>query len=42
VGNSSGSCHGGPASGTLWTNKAIALAARANDRLGPDYPSDRY
>ena len=41
-GNSSGSCNGGPASGTFWAAKAVALAARANDRLGPNDPSRPY
>jgi hypothetical protein len=41
-GNSSGTCHGGPASGTFWAERAIGLAARANDRLGPGYPSQPY
>lgn len=41
-GNSSGSCHGGPASGTFWTQRAIALAGAANNRLGPHSPSAPY
>jgi endoglucanase len=41
-GNSSGSCNGGPASGTFWPAKAIAEASRANGRLGPRYPSRPY
>ena len=38
-GNSSGSCDGGPPAGTFWTAKALGLAARANGKLGPGYPS---
>jgi endoglucanase len=38
-GNSSGSCNGGPPAGTFWTKKAVGMAARANGRLGPGYPS---
>jgi endoglucanase len=41
-GNSSGHCHGGPDPGTFWTARAIALAAHANDRLGPGFASDPY
>jgi Glycosyl hydrolases family 6 len=41
-GNSSGSCGGGPAAGTFWPARAIGLAARANGRLGPGYPSRPY
>jgi endoglucanase len=41
-GNSSGHCNGGPDSGTFWTSRAISLAAHANDRLGPSYPSQPY
>jgi endoglucanase len=41
-GNSSGSCGGGPASGIFWPARAEALAADANDRLGPGYASDPY
>lgn len=41
-GNSGGSCHGGPASGTFWPQRAIDLAAHANDRLGPNFPSRPY
>jgi len=40
-GNSSG-CGGGPSSGSFWADYAIQLAARANARLGPGYPSDPY
>jgi hypothetical protein len=40
-GNSSG-CGGGPSGGTFWPARAISLAARANDRLGPGYPSRPY
>jgi hypothetical protein len=38
-GNSSGSCHGGPASGTFWVTRAEQLAANADARLGPGSPS---
>jgi endoglucanase len=41
-GNSSGPCNGGTASGTFWTARAIQLAANANGRLGPGYPSQPY
>ncbi|HEY2162287.1 MAG TPA: glycoside hydrolase family 6 protein [Solirubrobacteraceae bacterium] len=41
-GNSSGTCNGGPASGTFWAAKALALSARANGKLGPGYPSQPY
>jgi endoglucanase len=41
-GNSSGSCNGGPPSGTFWPAKAIAMAALANGRLGPRFPSHPY
>jgi hypothetical protein len=41
-GNSSGHCHGGPASGSFWTARAIGLAERANSRLGPHYRSRPY
>ncbi len=41
-GNSSGPCNGGTASGTFWTARAIELAAHANGRLGPGYPSEPY
>jgi len=41
-GNSSGSCNGGPPSGSFWTAKAIDLASHANDRIGPHYPSRPY
>lgn len=41
-GNSGGSCHGGPPSGTFWPAEALRLAARANGRLGPGYPSRPY
>lgn len=40
-GNSSG-CGGGPPGGVFWPARAIGLAERANDRLGPGYPSDPY
>jgi endoglucanase len=41
-GNSSGTCNGGPPSGDFWPARAAGLAARANGRLGPDYPSQPY
>ncbi len=41
-GQSGGSCRGGTPSGTFWTARAVELAAAANDRLGPTYPSRRY
>ncbi len=41
-GNSSGHCNGGPAPGTFWIDRALDLAAHANDRLGPGYPSRPY
>jgi hypothetical protein len=41
-GNSSGTCNGGPPSGVFWPARAEALAARANGRLGPSYPSRPY
>jgi endoglucanase len=37
-GASSGPCNGGPPSGTFWTDRAISLAAAANDRVGPSPP----
>jgi endoglucanase len=40
-GNSSG-CGGGPPAGIFWPARAEALAAHANNRLGPKYPSDPY
>jgi endoglucanase len=41
-GNSSGHCNGGPDAGTFWAARAINLAAHAQDRLGPGYPSNPY
>ncbi len=41
-GNSSGSCNGGPPSGTWWPAMAETLAANANGKLGPGYPSQPY
>jgi endoglucanase len=41
-GMSSGSCGGGPASGTFWVARAVSLAASADDRLGPTYPARPY
>ncbi len=40
-GNSSG-CGGGPPGGVFWPARAVALASRANDKLGPGYPSHPY
>jgi endoglucanase len=40
-GNSSG-CGGGPPAGVFWPQRAIAMAQRANGRLGPSYPSKPY
>jgi endoglucanase len=40
-GNSSG-CGGGPPGGTFWMAKAVGLAARADEKLGPGYPSRPY
>ncbi len=43
-GNSDGDCNGdgGPSSGSFWPARAITLAALANARLGPGYPSRPY
>ena len=41
-GNSSGPCNGGTSSGTFWAARGIELAAHANGRLGPNYPSQPY
>ena len=41
-GNSSGSCGGGPPSGTFWAARAVQLASRANGQLGPNTPSRPY
>jgi endoglucanase len=40
-GNSSG-CGGGPPGGVFWVPRAVQLAASANSRLGPSYPSQPY
>lgn len=40
-GNASG-CGGGPPAGTFWVQRALGLAARANGKLGPGYPSRPY
>ena len=40
-GNSSG-CGGGPPGGVFWPARAITLAANANQRLGPGFPSRPY
>jgi endoglucanase len=40
-GNSSG-CGGGPPGGVFWPARAVDLASRANDRLGPKFPSQPY
>jgi hypothetical protein len=41
-GNSSGSCAGGPASGTFWAAYAVGLADRAKQQLGPGMPARPY
>jgi len=41
-GSSSGHCNGGPASGTWWLAGALRLAANAQGKLGPGFPSDPY
>jgi endoglucanase len=41
-GNSSGNCNGGPPAGTFWIGRAIQLAAEANAKLGPRWPSRPY
>jgi endoglucanase len=41
-GKSSGSCHGGPRGGTFWPARAYGEAERANEKLGPGYPSRPY
>ena len=41
-GQSGGSCNGGTPSGTFWTARAVELAAAADGRLGPGYPSRPY
>jgi hypothetical protein len=41
-GDSSGTCNGGPSSGTFWVARAEVLAANANDQLGPHTPSLPY
>jgi endoglucanase len=40
-GNSSG-CGGGPPGGVFWPARAVSLAAHANGKLGPGYPSKPY
>jgi endoglucanase len=40
-GNSSG-CGGGPPASVFWVARAIDMAAHANGRLGPNYPSRPY
>jgi endoglucanase len=40
-GNSSG-CGGGPPGGVFWSDYAIGLAQRANQKLGPGFPSRPY
>jgi endoglucanase len=41
-GNSSGSCNGGTPSGTFWPARAIELASRAQAKLGPGMPANKY
>jgi hypothetical protein len=41
-GNSSGPCRGGTPPGTFWPARALALAARAQGKLGPGYPANPY
>jgi endoglucanase len=41
-GNSSGSCNGGPSAGTFWAARGIELASRAQAKLGPGFPADKY
>ena len=41
-GNSSGSCNGGTAAGTFWPARGIELAARAQAKLGPGFPANKY
>lgn len=41
-GGSSGHCHGGTDPGTFWLAGALAMAARAEGKLGPGYPADPY
>ena len=41
-GNSSGSCNGGPPAGTFWAQKALGMAALANGKLGPGFPSEPF
>ena len=41
-GNSSGCGPGAPPSGTFWPAYAIGLASRANQQLGPGFPSRPY
>jgi hypothetical protein len=41
-GNSSGGCRGGPPAGVFWPARAIGLATRANQQLGPGDPSSPY
>ncbi|MGA2924960.1 MAG: glycoside hydrolase family 6 protein [Solirubrobacteraceae bacterium] len=41
-GESSGSCNGGTPAGTFFLARRLVEAANANDRLGPQYPSQPY
>jgi endoglucanase len=41
-GNSTGTCNGGPSSGMFFPSYAEGLAALANGKLGPGYPSQPY
>ena len=38
----SSGCGDGPTGATFWPQKAIGLAERANQRLGPSFPSRPY
>ena len=41
-GNSSGHCNGGTDPGTFWTARGIELASRAQAKLGPGMPANKY
>lgn len=43
VGRSGGKCRpGAPATGAWWLDLALAMSSRANQQLGPGYPSRQY